>query len=154
MSNEDEIPPVLPPPEPVDPAARKRIHRLKHRFGLTPRWDYYSADDKAIYTISAGEITWPEGGIARLFVDIHNDRLSDIILMNADTGAVFAPYGAGAYVSQPTPEALIALISNYYGWLPQNGKGLLRFNPAQMKKSNFQVSKSCAAAIQRALGTG
>ncbi len=142
------------PPEAVDPAAKKRIHRLKNRFGLTPRWDYYSADDKAIYTISAGEITWPEGGIARLFVDIHNERLSDIVLMNADTGAVVAPYGAGVYVSQPTPEALMALISNYYGWLPQDGKGVLRFNPAQMKKSSFQMSKSCAAAIQRALGTG
>ncbi|MBW8733707.1 MAG: hypothetical protein JF571_05260, partial [Asticcacaulis sp.] len=95
------------PSEAVDPTLKKRIHRLKQRFGLTTRWDYYSADDKAVYTISAAEITWPEGGCARLFLDVHNGRLSDIVLMNADTGAVIAPYLAGVYISQPTPEALM-----------------------------------------------
>ena len=141
------------PPAPVDRRQQNRLYRLKRRFGLTKAWEYYSADDKAVYTISAGEFTWPEGGSARLFLDVHNERLKDIVLMNADTGAVIAPTVAGVYISQPTPEALMALISNYYGWLPQDGTGLLRFNPAQMKKSSFQMSKSCAAAIQRALGT-
>lgn len=142
------------PPEPVDPKLKSRLYRLKNRFGLKPSWDYYSADDKCVYTISAAEIIWPEGGCARLFIDIHHERLTDIVLMNADTGAVIAPGVASVLVSQPTPEALMALLSNYYGWLPQDGTGLLRFNPAQMKKTSFQMSKSCAAAIQRALGTG
>jgi hypothetical protein len=141
------------PAEATDRKQEDRLHRLKRRFGLTKAWEYYSADDKCVYSISAGEFTWPEGGSARLFLDVHNERLKDIVLMNADTGAVIAPYTAGVYVSQPTPEALMALISNYYGWLPQDGTGLLRFNPAQTTKSSFQMSKSAAAAIQRALGT-
>ena len=149
----DRSAPDWAPPIAVDPTARARLHRLKNRYGLSPRWDYYSADDKAVYTILAGQITWREHGFDRLFIDLYHGRLDDFLLMNAETGAIFAPYLAGAFVSQPTPDALMAIVSAYYGWLPIPGQGLLRFNPAQMKPGGFQMSKACAAAIQRSLGT-
>ncbi len=148
----DRAAPEWAPPEAVDPAARLRLYRLKNRYRLTPRWEYYSADDKAVYTILAGEITWREHGFDRLFLDLYHDRLSNFILMSAETGAVVAPFMAGVYVSQPTPEALMAVVSAYSGWLPVPGQGLLRFNPAQVKPGGFQMSKAAAAALQRSLG--
>jgi hypothetical protein len=71
--------------------------------------------------------------------------------MNKEHGSVFRPYDAGADISQPTPEALIARISSFYGWMPQDGKGFITFNQAQMATSKFQVTKSCAEAINRVI---
>ncbi len=148
----DRSAPEWAPAWPVDAAARARFFRLQSRYKLQTRWDYYSADDKAVYKIEAGEITWRSHGFDRLLLQIYHEQIADIVLMNAKTGAVVAPYTAGVFVSQPTPVDLMNVVSQYYGWMPQDGTGLLRFNPAQMREGNFQVSKACAAAIQRAVG--
>ena len=73
-----------------------------------------------------------------------------VLFMNCDTGAVFNPYDAGADVSQPTPQELIALISQFYGWMDPE-TGFIRFNPAQMQGVKFEVTPSCAAAINRVI---
>jgi hypothetical protein len=147
--------PTGPDGQPLNstPKSRARFHRFKQRYGLTTRWQFYSTADGCIYNVEAGPITWHEESLARLFVDVYHQRLINVLLMNAETGAVVAPYETGVFVSQPTPEALMALVDRYHGWLPVTGDGTLRFDPAQMKSGNFQVSKSCAAAIQKALGT-
>ncbi len=148
----DRTAPEWTPSTPVDHAERARLRRLRSRYRLSPRWEYYSADDKCVYRIEAAEAVWRPHGLDHLLMMNYYEHVPDMVLMNATTGAIFAPYVAGAYVSQPTPNELIALLSQYYGWLPMAGEGILRFNPAQMAKGSFQVSKACAAAIQKSLG--
>lgn len=136
----------------AEPVIRARMRRLKKRYGLTPRWEFYSAPDVCVYKVEAAPITWRERGLDRLLLDIYHGRVINAVIMNADTGAVIAPYEVGVYASQPTPQDLIGLVNNYYGWLPVTGDGVLRFDPAQMTSGKFEVTKACAAAIQKALG--
>jgi hypothetical protein len=134
-------------------AYRSRMHRLKKRYGLTQRWEFYSTPDVCVYKVEAAPITWRQRAFDRLFLDIYHGRVVNAVFMNADNGSVIAPYEVGVYAAKPTPQDLINLVNNYYGWLPVTGDGVLRFDPAQMTKGSFEVSKPCAAAIQRALGT-
>jgi hypothetical protein len=138
--------------EAPDPVARARWLRFRARYRLFWQWDFFSASDNIIYNIEAEQHTWRPHLFDRLFLDIYNEKLADIILMNAKTGAVVVPYIAGLYVSQPSPAELIHLISRYYGWLPEPGQGLLRFDPAQMTDTRFELPKSAAAALQKSLG--
>ncbi len=138
--------------EAPDPKARARWRRFRARYRLFWQWDFFSPSDNIVYKIEAAQHTWRPLHFDRLFLDIYNEKLADIILMNARTGAVVAPYVAGLFVSQPTPAELIQLISRYYGWLPIPGQGLLRFDPAQMQDTRFELPKSAAAALQKSLG--
>ncbi len=135
----------------ADHKARARHGRLYRRFGLYPGWQFFSASDKLSYTVWAGVIDWHPRELVRLFLQIYHGDIWDVVFMNRHTGAVFRPYDCGAFVSRPTPQELMATIQACYGWLPQDGKGFLNFNPAQMKGVKFQVSKPCAEAINRAV---
>jgi len=137
------------PNENIAHAARKR--RFQDRYGMQPGWSFYSDTDSLTYTVQAAEVTWQSGRFNRLFLHIYQRRLWDVIFMNRTTGAVFAPYEAGADVSQATPQGLIDVVSAYYGWLPQYGDGFLNLNPAQMQTTTFKVSKPCSEAISRAI---
>jgi len=149
----DRATPEWMAPSAIDKAQRARLRRLRSRYNLTQRWEYYSTSDKCVYRIEAAEFIWQPKRFNHLLLANYHEDVRDIILMNATTGAVFAPYIAGVYVSQPTPNELIAVLKQYYGWLPIPGDGVLRFDPAQMKSGTFEVSKSCAAAIQKSLGS-
>ncbi len=130
---------------------RARLRRLKTVYGMEMRWEFHSTSDQANYSVFAAETIWRKDAFNRLFLHLYKERLADILWMNPETGAVFAPYDAGVDLSAPTPEALIDIVSRYYGWLPDNGTGFLQFNPKQMKSASFTVGKSCAAAIQKAI---
>ena len=130
-------------------SARRR--RVQSRYDLQPGWSFYSDSDALSYTVQSGPVAWQSGRFNRLLLHIYQRRLWDIVWMNKTTGAIFAPYEAGADVSQPTPQGLMDLISAYYGWLPQDGDGFLNLNPAQMTTSTFKVTKSCSEAITRAI---
>lgn len=135
-----------------DPVEAARIRRLKRRYDLRTQWDFYSADQAVVYKIEAVQTIWQHDGFNRLLLQVYNDLISDVVFMNIRTGAVAAPYVAGVVVSQPSPKALMDLIAKYYGWLPPDGAGLLRFDPAQMKGGNFPLPKAAAAALQNSLG--
>lgn len=126
---------------------RARMERLKRRYKLRQGWQFFSTSDALAYTLWSGDVTWTRDGFNRLLLQVYRQDLWDIIFMNKATGAVFYAYEAGADVSQRTPQDLIALVSQFYGWMPTNGNGFLQFNPAQMTGVKFQVTPSCAAAI-------
>jgi hypothetical protein len=131
---------------------RKRIARLARRWKLSPRWSFYSDTDRLSYTVLANVVIWRPNRFDRIFLDIYHGRLWGVLWMNQENGAVVAPYEAGIEASQPTPQKLMDLVSRYYGWLPEPGRGLLKFNPAQMEGTSFQVSKACSEAITRSMG--
>lgn len=135
-----------------DQKTRNRVRRFKtrHRMG-GKTWEFFSPADKRTYTIHAALLNWRENGFDRLFLDLYNLRMQDVMFMRADNGAVLRPYAIGADVAMPDPTALIALVEQFYGWLPGNGRGYLHFNPAQMQDGKFSVSKPCAEAIQLAV---
>lgn len=133
-------------------AHRKRIARIARRWKLTPRWSFYSDTDRLSYSVLSYVVIWRPNMFDRIFLDIYYGRLWGVLWMNQETGAVVAPYEAGLEVSQPTPQKLMDLVSRYYGWLPERGLGLLKFNPAQMEDTRFTVSKACSEAIARSLG--
>ncbi|ESQ86315.1 hypothetical protein AEAC466_03705 [Asticcacaulis sp. AC466] len=134
-----------------DKRHRARMERLKRRYGLTPGWEFHSTSDQLSYIVCAGEVTWTTNGFNRLLLHIYQTDFWDIMWMNRETGAIFRPYDAGADISQPTPNDLIARISTFYGWLPTGGMGFINFNQAQMATARFQVTKPCAEAIQRVI---
>jgi hypothetical protein len=134
-----------------DARHRQRFERLKSRYNLTPGWEFHQASDNLTYTVCSGDVTWQTNGFNRILLHIYQTELWDVIWMNKATGAVFRPYDAGADISQPTPNDLIARISAFYGWMPQNGLGFIRFNQAQMATAKFQVTKPCAEAIQKVI---
>ena len=132
-------------------AQTARLERLKRRHRLEFATSFYNAADNFTYAAYAGDSAWFPMRFNRELLQIYRRTLWDVIWMNKRTGAVFRPYDAGADVSQPTPQALMGVVSRYYGWLPTDGTGFLNFNPAQLKTSKFSVSKPCAEAIQRAV---
>ncbi|EGF91114.1 hypothetical protein ABI_25280 [Asticcacaulis biprosthecium C19] len=131
---------------------RKRIARIAKRWKLTPRWSFYSDTDRLTYTVMANMVMWRPDHFNRIFLDVYHQRLWGVLWMNYETGAVLTPNEAGVEISQPTPQKLMDIVSRYYGWLPEPGLGLLKFDPAQMAGASFQVSKACSDAIARSLG--
>ncbi len=129
----------------------QRLERIKSRYGLQPGWSLFNATDNLSYQVCAGEITWRTDGFNRLLLHVYQTELWDVMWMNKESGAVFRPYDAGADISQPTPNDLIARISSFYGWMPTNGHGFIHFNAAQMATAKFQVTKPCAGAIQKVI---
>lgn len=129
-----------------------RLNRLKKRHGLRFSMSFHNASDKFAYAAYACRTAWFPRRFNRELLDIYQHRLWDVIWMNAGNGAVFRPYDAGADVSQPTPQALIDVVSRHYGWLPGDGTGFLHLNPAQMTGTQFSVPKACAEAIKKAVG--
>ena len=134
-----------------DKPHRYRTNRLKKRYNLTAGWEFFSTSDALTYTVWSGDVTWKTNGFNRLLLHIYQSDFWDILWVNKENGAVFRPYDAGADISQPTPEALMARISSFYGWMPTNGAGFVTFNQAQMATTKFQVTKSCAEAIQKVI---
>jgi hypothetical protein len=131
-------------------ASRALMQRFVRRFGLQAGWQFYSVADKLVYTVWWGEVTWKSNGFNRLLLHIYRQDVFGVLLMNRDTGALFCPYDSGANVAAPTPQALIGLISQFYGWMPEE-TGFIHFNPAQMQGVKFEVTPSCAAAINRVI---
>ncbi len=129
----------------------RRLERLKSRYSLAPGWEFYSTTDTLTYQVCAGEVTWKTNGFNRLLMHVYQTDFWDLMWMNKETGAIFRPYDAGAEISQPTPNDLIARISSFYGWMPTDGKGFIHFNAAQMATAKFQVTKPCAEAIQKVI---
>lgn len=129
----------------------QRLERIKSRYGLQPGWSFFNATDNLTYRVCAGEVIWRTNGFNRLLLNVYQTELWDAMWMNRETGAVFRPYDAGADISQPTPNDLIARISSFYGWMPTNGHGFIHFNAAQMATVKFQVTKPCAEAIQKVI---
>jgi hypothetical protein len=129
---------------------RTRMDRMTRIHGLRPGWQFFSAGDKLTYTVWWTRVAWQSEAFNRLLLHIYRRDLMGVLFMNCDTGAVFNPYDAGADVSQPTPQELIALISQFYGWMSDE-TGFIRFNPAQMQGVRFEVTPSCAAAINRVI---
>jgi len=127
----------------------RRLERVKSRYDLKPGWSFFNAIDNLSYQVCAGEVTWRTDGFNRLLLHVYQTELWDLMWMNRETGAVFRPYDAGADISQPTPNDLIARISSFYGWMPSGGHGFIHFNAAQMATAKFQVTKPCAEVIQR-----
>jgi len=136
-----------------DLKTRNRISRLRRRHGLTGDWEFYSQGSTQNFIIHAGLVTWRKRAFDRLFLDLYNLRIQDVLFMRPDDGAVFRPYAVGADVAMPSPKALIELIGGFYGWLPTHGRGFLQFNKAQMAGGDgkFTVPKSVAAAIHAAV---
>ena len=130
-----------------------RLERLKRRHRLEFVSSFYNERDNFTYAAYAGDSAWFYQRFNRELLDIYQHRLWDVIWMNTQSGAVFRPYDAGADVSQPTPQALMDMVSRHYGWMPTDGTGFLRFNPAQMQTAKFTVTKSCAEAIKKAVGS-
>lgn len=130
---------------------RARRQRLERMYGLTPGWSFHSEEDRLTYTVSAGQVAWQPGAFHRLFLHIYQRRVWDVLFMNGETGATFHPFDAGCEVSQPTPQALVDIISAHYRWLPLNGTGFLKFNADQARTFRFEVSKPCAQAISQAI---
>lgn len=128
-----------------------RLNRLKRRYNMEFSMSFHCPEDNYTYAAYAAPSAWFNQRFNRELLNIYQQRLWDVIWMNQRTGAVYRPYDAGADVSQPTPQGLMDLVSKHYNWLPTNGSGFLRFNPAQMKDAKFTVTKSCAAAIQKAV---
>ena len=135
-------------------AQTARLERLKRRHKLAFVASFYNERDNFTYAAFAGDSAWFYQRFNRELLDIYQHRLWDVIWMNKRTGAVFRPYDAGADVSQPTPQGLIDMVSRHYNWMPTDGTGFLRFNPAQMAETRFNVTPSCAQAIRKALGQG
>ncbi len=129
-----------------------RLNRLKKRHQLDFAMSFHNASDKFAYAAYAGLSAWFNQRFNRELLHIYQHRLWDVLWMNARTGATFRPYDAGADVSQPTPQALMELISRHYNWLPGDGSGFLRLDPAQMSSTRFEVTTSCAEAIRKAVG--
>jgi len=130
--------------------ARARLQRFVHRFGMQPGWQFFSTSDALAYTVWWTPVTWRAGAFNRLLLHVYRQDVFGVLLINRETGAVFAPYDSGADVSAPTPQDLIGLISQFYGWMPEK-TGYIRFDPAQMKGVKFQVTPSCAEAINRVI---
>ncbi len=128
-----------------------RLERLKRRHHLEFATSFYSEADNFTYAAYAGDSAWFFTRFDRELLHIYQQQLWDVMWMNKRTGAVFRPYDAGVDVSGETPQALMDIVSRYYGWLPADGNGFLHFDPAQMKDAKFSVSKPCAEAIQRAI---
>jgi len=138
-----------------DAKSRARMNRIKARYDMQPGWEFYSATDNLSYTIWSAKVRWQTDVFNRLFLQTYHQDIWDMLWMRASDGAVFYPYGSGADISQPTPQALVDLVAQYYGWLPVPGAGgYLRFDPKQMQTTRFQVPKSCAAAINRLVSGG
>jgi hypothetical protein len=129
----------------------QRLERIKSRHGLQPGWSFFNPADSLTYQACAGEVTWRTDSFNRLLLHIYQTEVWDLLWMNRETGAVFRPYDAGADISQPTPDDLIARISSFYGWMPTDGRGFIHFNAAQMATAKFQVTKPCAEAIQKVI---
>lgn len=131
---------------------RNRTLRFRVRWQLKSDWDFFSPADKQTYTVYAGRVTWRKNAFDRLFLDLYNLRMADVLLMR-DDGAIFRPWAIGADVTMPTPQMMMALVEDFYGWLPVHGRGILKFNKAQMSGNagKFSVSKACAEAINKAL---
>lgn len=136
-----------------DLKTRNRLFRLRRRNGLHADWDFYSQGSTQNFVIHSGLVTWRRHAFDRLFLDLYNLRVQDVLFMRPDNGAVFRPYAVGADVAMPSPKALIDLVSGFYGWLPTHGRGFLRFNKAQMAGDDgkFTVGKSVAEAINKAI---
>jgi len=141
------------PDKAPDLKTRNRLYRLRKRHQLRGDWDFYSQGSSQNFTIHSGLVTWRRHAFDRLFLDLYNLRVQDVLFMRSDTGAVFRPYAVGADVAMPSPKALIELISSFYGWLPTHGRGVLRFNREQMAGDGgkFDVPKSVAEAINKAI---
>ncbi len=130
----------------------QRLERLRRRHNMTQAMSFFNDDDRLSYVVYACESAWFPQRFTRELIDIYQQRVWDVMWMNKSNGATYRPYDAGAYVSQPTPQDLIDLVSRYYGWLPANGGGFLNFNPAQMRGTRFSVTPACAEAIRKAIG--
>lgn len=131
----------------------RRLERLKRRHGMTPAMSFCNDEERLNYVVHACESAWFPQRFTRELIAIDRQRIGDVMWMNRSNGAIYRPCDAGACVTQPTPQALIDLISRYYGWLPTNGGGFLNFNAAQMQGTRFSVTPACAEAIRKAIGT-
>ncbi|MDI7773843.1 hypothetical protein [Asticcacaulis sp. EMRT-3] len=129
-----------------------RMNRIKQRYAMQAGWEFYSTTDHLNYTVWSGDVRWRANSFNRLLLHIYHQDIWDVIWVRKSDGAVFHAYECGVDVSQPTPQALIDLVSRYYGWLAQSDRGYLKFNPKQMAGVKFQVSKPCAEAINRLTG--
>lgn len=138
-----------------DVKSRARMNRIKKRYDMQAGWQFFSATDNLSYTVWTAKVEWRENAFNRLLIQTYHQDIWDVLWMRASDGAIFYPYGSGVDVSQPTPQALIDLVSRYYGWLPVPGAGgYLKFNPKQMQDVRFEVSKPCADAINRLISGG
>lgn len=102
-----------------------RHKKLRELFGLTLSLDYYDAANECVYKIYAGLIIWQPGRFDKLLLQIYKDYFIRPLWMNAETGALFAPYHAGIDVAMPTSADLMRLIDKYRDWLPVKGWGYL-----------------------------
>lgn len=80
-------------------------------------------DDAEPTSIFAGYLTWCPGAIDELLLEVAEDRLA-LLLLNWNSGAVYAPYDGGADLIWATETERNAARARYASWLSQGETGL------------------------------
>lgn len=81
-------------------------------------------DDEADATsVFEGRIDWVPGAMDELLLHVADDRIR-LLLLNWDTGAVYAPYDGGADLFWPTPAECRIARQRFGAWLSPRVDGL------------------------------
>lgn len=83
----------------------------------------FSSEDGNI-VVDGCQIHWSEQSWDTLLRDVADSRLSSVVLLNPESGEVYAPYDGGADLFLKTPERVAELRQRWASWLPTHPSGL------------------------------
>jgi len=83
-----------------------------------------TSDDMGPIVVGAFRIRWTADGWDALLRDVADDRLSSVVLLNPETGEVYAPYDGGADLFLAGPERVAELKKRWSAWLSEHPLGL------------------------------
>jgi hypothetical protein len=105
---------------PLDHRLRAWLSDAPPVMRIAPDEDDEDAEPTSIF---ASRVTWHPGAFDELMLDVAEDRLR-FLLVNWNSGAVYAPYDGGADLIWPTETERDAARARYASWLSLEESGL------------------------------